>query len=263
MRPLALFTLLLSFIVLVLSFLCIFAGSKPSSLTNYYIIALNTSEIGGGGGGFIGSLANGVAEKAGIAEFYSLYTLDYCEGTFSGAAATNLHATFCSAHLKRITPGEALQSDLDKAGHGDVNIDSLGWDPEIDTKFGLLYDVRDAGLALYACAIGFSFFAICCSIFWFFSVHGRCWIILTSLFAFLAFLTGGVASGATTAIAVKGTSIFNQYGDKINVVAHRGNKFMALTWAMTAVALIAWICSFVAICLPSARRERRAKRISV
>jgi hypothetical protein len=235
-------------------------GSKPSSLTNYYVIALNTSQIGGNG--VVGVLANGAAEKAGVKEFYSLYVLDYCEGSYTGAAATKLQATFCSGHLKRITPGAALQADLAKAGHADINIESFGWDPEIDEKFGLLYDVMEAGLALYACAIGFSFFAICCSVVWFLSKHGRCWIILTSLFAFLAFLTGGVASGATTAIAVKGTSIFNQYGENINVVASRGNKFMALTWAMTAVAFIAWMCSFVAMCLPSARRDR-AKRISV
>jgi SUR7/PalI family len=198
--------------------------------------------------------------------------LDFCEGNFTpqpradaNVKASDIHEVVksCSPHAKRYTPGGALQADLDAAGTG-VTLDQIGWPDEIDDKFKILYDVVEAIIALYALAIFFSFMTILISLWWFIRNSGRCSIIFASLFAGLTFICVGVASGAVTAIGIKGVSIINQYGGDLSIVATRGNKFLAMTWAATGCALIAWFVSTFGICLSSgSRRERRAKRVSV
>jgi len=292
MRAFAIVTILLSFVAFILSFLCLFAGNKPSSMQNYYLISLNTSEVGanlvasaGGAGGVLGGIISGIdgaagdvipdiAHAVGVKDFYSLFVLDYCEGFYTPISVPNAtisashigkNATFCSGHNKRYTPGAALQADLDAGGKG-ITLSDFDWPTEIDDKFKTLYDVVEAVEALYAVAIFFSFITILLSLWWFLRNNGRCSIILTSLCAFLVFICLGVASGGVTAIIVKGVDVINQYGDTLGLVALKGNKFMALTWAATACAFIAWILATAGICCGgggSSRRERRAKRISV
>jgi len=276
--------MLLSFVTFILSFLCLFAGSKPSFMQNYYLISLNTSEVGsslasggtGGLGGIIaglgGDVASDLAHEVGVKDFYSLFVLDYCEGFYTPIAVPNAtlssshikkNATYCSAHTKRYTPGGAVQADLNAAGKG-ITLAEIDWPTEIDDKFKELYDVVDAVLALYAVAILFSLLTILSSLWWFFRNAGRCAIILTSLFALLTFVCVGIASGGVTAIVVKGVDIINKYADDLGIVALKGHKFLAITWAAAACAFIAWVVATAGICCGGGhRRERKAKRVSV
>jgi len=288
MRPFALAVILLSFITFILSFLCIFAGDKPKFMPTYYIISLNTSRAGenliaaAGGGGALSSLLGGIegdinsligdlAHDIGIADFYNLHTLDYCEGTYTPTAVPNstvsahdIHenVTYCSPHTKRYTPGQALQADLTKAGTG-ITLSELDWPDEIDTEFNKLYDALDAVIACYALAILFSFITILFALYWFLRDAGRCAIILTVLWATLSFLFVGIASGAMTGIMVEGVRIINKYVETIGVEALRGHRFLAITWAATVCAFIAMIVSFFGICCGAGHRRDRVKRVSV
>jgi hypothetical protein len=63
----------------------------------------------------------------------------------------------------------------------------------------------------------------------------------------LAFLTLGIASAISTAVIVKAVDAVNKYGSDIGIAAYKGSKFLGMTWAATAVMLLAsmvWIVEF-------------------
>jgi hypothetical protein len=71
----------------------------------------------------------------------------------------------------------------------------------------------------------------------------------------LAFLALGIASAIETAIVVKSTNAINKYGSDIGIAAYKGGKFMAMTWAATALMFLA-ACLWVAECCMGRRRTR-------
>ena len=55
----------------------------------------------------------------------------------------------------------------------------------------------------------------------------------------LAFLTLGIASAISTAVIVKAVNTINKHGADIGIAAYKGSKFLGMTWAATALMLLA------------------------
>lgn len=81
----------------------------------------------------------------------------------------------------------------------------------------------------------------------------------TNLGEQLAFVTLGVASAVATAVIVIAVNRINKYTDEIGISATKGGRFLAMTWAATAVMLLA---SFVSIaqCCAGRRKPKRYEK---
>ncbi|KAK5706582.1 hypothetical protein LTR97_001572 [Elasticomyces elasticus] len=292
MRFLALVPVLLSAAALVLTLLCLFAGSKQGFMEEYAIVTLNTSRIGAsllnttssGSSNpiisYIDNVTNSIeseindglasfARDLGLHDFYSAHLLDFCEGYYTPGPVPNstlprsqIHqnVTSCSNRTAMYTfnPRETLQKELNASGHSNINLTDLDWPSDVDKGLHALIIAQKATFVLYCIAaalIGFAMLLALISIF----MEGRLSAFINVLVDWLAFLAIGLASAIATAVAVKASDVINKYGDKIGVHANKGTKFLTLTWVATAVMLVAsmvWCFD----CIAGRRNKRSAPR---
>ncbi|KAK4560800.1 hypothetical protein LTR86_005380 [Recurvomyces mirabilis] len=271
MRFLAIAPVLLCATGLVLSFLCLFAGSSKGFLESYDIVSLNTSRIGrnvlnssrSSDNPFVSffdnitnSISNDInqdinsfAKDLGLHDFYSAHLMDYCEGFFMPGPVPNAtlskksihrNVTSCSNHtaMYDFDPREVLQKELNASGHSNINLDDLKWPSAIDKGLHALRIAQRATFVLYCVAIaliGLATLLALISIFF----EGRLSAFLNVLVDLLAFLAIGIASAIATAVAVKAADVINHYGNAVGVSASKGGKFLTLTWVATAVMFVA------------------------
>ncbi|KAF2147677.1 hypothetical protein K461DRAFT_330132 [Myriangium duriaei CBS 260.36] len=277
MRVSAIVPILLSLGALVLSFLCLFAGSKTSFLPGYPVITLNVSEFGQNSlnstlsktdpalATLLNSLpdsaqselqdaVNTVARKLGMHDFYTANVLNYCEGYYTPGPVPNatlktsdIHKKFtnCSAAtaMFQFDPKKIIQTEIDNSGHSDINITSLEWPSDIDTGLRALHAAQKAMFILYCVGLALTAVAAIFSIISF-CLSGRLSAFINVLIAILAFAAIGIASAIVTVLAVHGSRLINKYGNDIGLSASPGKKFLALTWAATAAMIICafWWC---------------------
>ncbi|KAF2750677.1 integral membrane protein-like protein [Sporormia fimetaria CBS 119925] len=287
MRLTAIFPILCLLGALVLSFLCLFAGSKQSFLPSYDLLTLNTSRIGSNLvsenspieplqdifsalpdaiNEEISQRADALASRLGVDDFYSVHILNYCFGTYTPSVLPN--ATLPLSDIKRnitgcsnrtamfeFSPGEIIEQRLNESGV-DVTLDDLQWPEDIQTGIDALHAVQAAVFILYCISIALVFVALVAAVFGVVG-NGRLSACVNVLITAVALLAFGVASALVTAVVVKGTDVINQHGEQIGLQASRGNKFLALTWAgagLVFLALVAWV---VEVCV-GGRRKRRS-----
>lgn len=179
--------------------------------------------------------------------------MNYCEGFYVPAAVPNstvskshIHknVTECSnrTSLYNFDPQQIIQKELNNSvGDGVVNlVNDLNWPEDITKGIRALRVAAKAMFVLYCIAIGFIGVALILAIVCIF-FEGRLSALLNVMVDWLAFLVIGIASAIATAIAVKGASVINKYGDDVGVSAQQGNKFMILTWVSTGSMLLASI----------------------
>jgi hypothetical protein len=292
MRLTALLPIICCSAALILSFLCLFAGHKKDFMEDYALLTLNTSRIGEG---IVDStlasssspvsdlwnlvpdsiqddvteIAGTVTEKIGIEDFYSAHLLDYCFGQYTPAETPN--ATLSSKDIdKNVTgcsdqramfwfdPQVILEEALNKTGLG-ITLQDLKWPEDIQRGLDALRIVSITSFVLYCISIALIFLALVAALPALFA-QGRLAACLNLMIAILAFLAIGLASALVTAVLVKGTNVINQYGNDIGVQATRGNKFLALTWAATALMLITLVAWSVEICF--GHRKSRTTYVS-
>lgn len=209
MRLIALIPLLCALAALILSLLCIFAGSRGGFLEEAHILTvrkerastrvhvhrllldqLNTSEIGrfdidtsndssssplsGLSDAIVetledvgGDVANGLADRLGLPDFYSAHLLTYCEGDYrpNGTAPdASKNVTRCSNRtaLYSFDPARIIESEL-PAG---ITLDDLRWPEAVDDGLQTLrraframfivyiVGIVSTGLALLTSAVG-------------------------------------------------------------------------------------------------------------
>lgn len=287
MRLSALLPVLCCTAALILSFLCLFAGSKPGFLEDYHILTLNTSRIGesvvnttlGNSDSplsslwnlvpdsiqnDIGELAGEATAKLGIEDFYSAHLLDYCFGQYEPIEAPNAtvsmgdidkNVTGCSNRTAMFwfDPEDILQKALDRTNTG-VTLEDLRWPDDIQRGLDALRVAGRTSFVLYCLSIALIFVALVAAIPAIFA-NGRLTPCLNFMIALLAFLAIGLASALVTAVAVKGSDVINQYGNDIGVYAYRGNKFLAMTWATTALMFVTMLVWNYEICFTHRRRQ--------
>ncbi|CAI6331542.1 unnamed protein product [Periconia digitata] len=294
MRFLAIVPILCCTAALILSFLCLFAGHKPSFMTDYPIMTLNVSRLPEGlvnstlesdssplsslwdkvpSGikdpieGAANSVASSIGEELGIEDWYSAHLLDFCYGQYTPTESPNAtisagdidkNVTGCSNQtaMFHFDPQQIIEDALNKSGTG-ITLDDLKWPEDIQTGLDTLRVVSVTAFVLYCIAIALIFIALVAALPALFA-QGRLAACLNWMVGILAFLAIGLASALITALIVKGGNIVNEKGNPVGVEAHRGNKFLALTWAATGlmfITLLVW--SFEICCGPHSRRAKK------
>jgi hypothetical protein len=288
MRPTALIPVLCCTAALILSFLCLFAGHKAGFMEDYHLLTLNTSMIGetiinetrstdtsnpltnllnsisNTGSEIVNDAIGEVTQSLGIEDFYSAHMLNYCEGQYTPAEAANATVsqdeitkivTECSKSraMYKFDPTQIVEDALNRAGV-DVTLDDLNWPEDIDTGIKTLNALMAAMFVLYCIAIGLIFvslFAAAAAVL----LSGRLSACVNFLVSMLAFLAIGLASALVTAVIVKASQIINDKGNDIGLQANWGGKFLALTWAATALMFIVILTWVVEFCI--GRRHRK------
>ncbi|KAH9828848.1 integral membrane protein-like protein [Teratosphaeria destructans] len=295
MRVLAIIPVVCSVAALVLSFLCLFAGSKKGFLEDYALVTLNTSRIGvdvfnttdtssssnlvinwldnltssieNEIEGDINSLVRSIAKDLGLHDFYSAYILNYCEGYYTPAAVPNAtlrrssidkNVTHCSNPKDGyiFDPRVLLQADLNRTGNSNVNLSTLQWPDAIDKGLKDLHIVSKAMFVLYCIATAFIGVGVVLAMVGLL-LDGRLSAFVNIVVDCMAFVASLLASALATAVVVKGTHVINKYGHDIGISAKEGRWFLAITWAATALVLVAscvWCVEGVVGC--SHRRGR-------
>lgn len=197
-----------------------------------------------------------VTAKLGIEDFYSAHMLNYCEGQYTPAETANAtvkqsdihkNVTECSANkaMYKFDPTAIIQEALNKTGL-DVTLDDIDWPSDISKGIKTLNALMAAMFVLYCIAIALIFVALLAAVAAVL-MSGRLSACVNFLLATLAFLAIGLASALVTAVVVKAAHIVNDKGKDIGLVASWGGKFLALTWAATALMLIVvlmWVGEF-------------------
>lgn len=290
MRLAALIPVLLCTAALVLSFLCLFAGSSKNFMEEYSIVTLNTSRIGQSLFntsksssnplvGLLDNLTNSIesdvnqdissfAKDLGLHDFYSAHLLDFCEGYYTPGPVPNAtlsrssihkNVTSCSNKTAAYTfdPQTTLQKELNQSGHSNIDLSDLDWPSDVSKGLRALRIAQKATFILYCIAIGFIGIALLLALVGVF-FEGRLSAFINVLVDWLAFLAIGLASAIATAIAVKASHVINHYGNDIGISAQKGGKFLVLTWVATAVMLVAsmvWCFD----CIVGHRRNRSTR----
>jgi len=292
MRFSALIPVILGLVALILSFLCLFAGSRKGFMEDYAVVTLNTSRIGenvintthpSGGNvitDWIHNLTstvesdinddlNSFARSLGLHDFYSAHLMDFCEGYYTPGPVPNAtvsgrdihkNITSCSNRTAsfQFQPRNTLQQELNRTGHGNINLTALGWPSAIDDGLKTLHVAQRATFILYCISIGIigiaTLFALA-SIF----LNGRLSAFVNILLTALALLSIGIASAIVTTIAVKATNTINKHGKTVGVNASKGGKFLVLTWVATFLVFLSMLV-WCAECVVGRRGHRRSHR---
>jgi len=283
MRPTALIPALCCAAALVLSLLCLFAGNKPDFMESYDLLTLNTSAVGetflnasrttsssNPLSNLLTSLSNNitseinehigaVASRLGIEDFYSAHLLTYCQGQYTPTEAPNAtlsasditkNITACSPRkaMYRFDPTRIVSDALNKTTGARITLSDINWPSDIDTGVRALNTLMAAMFVLYVLAIIFIFLSLLAALVAALSSPGRASACVNLALATLAWLAIAIASALVTAVMIRAVALINKYGGAVGVVASRGGRFLALTWAATglmAVVLVAWIVGVI------------------
>ncbi|ROV89217.1 hypothetical protein VMCG_09920 [Cytospora schulzeri] len=293
MRFSALGPVILGIGALILTLLCLFAGSKQSFLPDTSIITVNTSQIGDNllSSDYVTShpeidailkfipddvqndaeaVLNALIRRLGIHDFYSANLMTYCEGYYKPTATPNAtvprgsisrNFTHCSPRTAdfQFDPRAALQRDLNASGNSwlDVSTD-LQWPDEVDQGLKYVHIVQRAAFIVYCAAIGLIGLATAASVVAIL-FSGRLSACGNVLLACLAFLVTLVASALATAIALVGERAVNQYGGEVGISATAGRKFLGLTWGASAAMLVCVVWWSVDCCCGRRGRNKKVK----
>lgn len=293
MRPTAIIPALLCVAALILSFLCLFAGHKKDFMEDYHLLTLNTSRIGynllnasseSDSSNPISNLFNDfrtditneiteevnefvgdTAERLGVDDFYSVHILDYCYGSYVPGVMPNAtldsddiskNITACSNRTAafHFEPDKIIEQRLNESGV-DVTLDDLEWPEDIQRGLDALHILQTTVFVLYCIAIGFIFLSLIAALPAIFA-SGRLAACVNILLSALAFLAIGLASAIVTAVIVKGADVINKYGNRIGIEAHKGSKFLAITWAATALMFLTLVWWLVEVCIGRKKRTQ-------
>jgi len=203
-----------------------------------------------------------IAKDLGIADFYSAYILDHCEGTYVPGPVPNTtlprskikaNVTSCSnrTSVSFFDPVAAIQATLNKTKTG-ITLAELDFPKELEDGIVALKKAFHVIFILYCVAIGLAFLALLFSAF-LATPSGarlrRC--VAASLQILLILLTAlclAAASVVVTVVAVKGTQTINKYGNSIGVSGSKGNGILALTWAATGCVVLAGLICQIPLC---------------
>lgn len=154
----------------------------------------------------------------------------------------------------KFDPEAIIEEKLNETGTG-ITLQDLDWPEDIDNGIKALHAVQMAVFVLYIVAIVLIFLSLVASLVSLFA-SGRGSACANVLLAILAFLAIGIGSGLVTAVAVKGADIINEHGAQVGIEAHRGSKFLALTWAATGLMFVAMVAWCVETCFGRRHKNR-------
>jgi hypothetical protein len=282
MRLSSLFTLACAITAFVLSILCLLAGDKRSFLQDSDLLTLNISQIGHGSlfntsdgdGGLLSTLGNDIqqginsilndltvdiASLLGLPDLFSVHVTTFCVGTYSPnstAHGATRNITECSKSSLgfHFQPTQYVEEHLPSG----ITLDDIHWPSEVTDAERTIKTVSRIMVVFYIVGIVFSGLAILTALASIFT-EGRLSAFINWLVDILAFAFLGVASAVATAVIVIAVNRVNKYTDQIGISATKGGRFLGLTWAATAVMLLASLVSIVQCCV-GRRRPRRYEK---
>jgi len=290
MRPTAIVPVLFCTASLILTFLCLFAGHKKDFMEDFHLVTLNTSRIGrnllndstSGNpddplsvlfhnitntiAGEIDDLAGDFAKQLGLEDFYSAHVLDYCYGSYVPTPLANAtvsqkdihkNVTKCSNRTAgyEFDPTAALEKSLQDSGVN-ITLDDLDWPADIQKGIDTVHVLQKAVFILYCIGIALTAVALLTSLVAIFS-SGRLVALVNIMIAAIAWIALAIASAIVTAVINKASSVVNKYGNPIGVEAHRGVKFLTITWVATALMILASL-TWCFECIIGHRKRRQA-----
>ncbi|KAF2498157.1 integral membrane protein-like protein [Lophium mytilinum] len=290
MRPTALVPALLCAASLVLTFLCLFAGHKRDFMENFHLVTLNTSRIGqnllnsstagnsdnpfsvllhnitNAINGEIDDIAGDLAKQLGVEDFYSAHILDYCYGSYVPGPLANATVSKKQIH-KNVTkclnttagyefdPTAALEKSLADNGVN-ITLKELDWPDDIQKGIKTVHVLQKIVFGFYCAGIALTFVALLGALAAIFA-SGRLMALINILVSALAWIVLAIASAIVTVVIDKSSSVVNKYGKPIGVEAHRGAKFLIITWVATALVILASI-AWCFECVIGSRKRRQS-----
>ena len=183
MRFSAIFPLLCAVAALILSLLCLFAGSKPSFLPQAELLTINMSRIGhteafntSDGGNFFTNIINEIEQEINkllddaesdiaryfdLKDFYSAHIMNYCEGYYE-PNATVKHPSENITHCSNTTtffhfdPTQIIQNEL-RPG---LNLTDIHWPHEIEEAARAIEVTAKAMFVFYIIGVVFAGLAV-------------------------------------------------------------------------------------------------------
>lgn len=280
MRALVLVSLLCTIAGLVLSFLCIFAGSKPGFMDDYNLVTLNMSTLGhnlipntktpavinnlfpfipqniNGAtnqlNNIIGDVADELAHDLGINQWYGWHVMNFCEGNYKPsptARPVTYQVTECSKPTARFhfNIADVLSQQL-AVGPLRISLKDLHWPDDIQKVIDELSTALQAAVALYSISIAATGILIITSVITLFANKSTLLIMANFTLAGVSFLALFIASIIITVINSRTMKVVQEKGNTIGVFAYRGQKYLALTWCTMAVmslAFLSWAVIFI------------------
>ena len=153
-------------------------------------------------------------------------------------------------------PTRILEEALNKTTGRNVTLQDLHWPAELQKGTAALNALVAAAFVMYVVAISLVFASLVAALFAVITA-GRLSACLDFLMATVALVGLGLASGLVTAVIVKASNAINKYGNDIGLEAYRGGRFLALTWAATALMLVAVLACIGEFCLVRRHRQRQ------
>ena len=188
-----------------------------------------------------------LARDLGLKDFYSIHIMDHCEGYFKDNTSAR-NVTYCSnsTGIADFNITDILQKGLNKT-HAPVTLPDLHFPDAINDGIHALKLAFNACFVLYTIGIIFTGVALllgCLGIF----REGRMTVLLNVGSSGAAFFFLMLASIVTTVASTKATKVINDKGKPLNINAARGDNFISLTWATTALMIVAtsaWVVELV------------------
>lgn len=210
-----------------------------------------------------GDVADKLADTIGISEWYSIHVMATCDGQYKPNATSpgaGYNVTNCtnSAPEKRFNLTEMLDKQLE-VGPFKLNLADINWPDDIQDSIDLLNTALLVTFVFYVLAVGFSGLAMVASAGAFFLFARRGVNAVNVILSGLAALVLLIASILVTVAGKKGVNKINDVGDDVGLSASVGNKFLALTWAASALMIIAAIYWVMHLCLMQRERKRQWK----
>lgn len=289
------FPVLLSIAALVISFLLLFAGSRPGFLEDYSLVRLNLTTLGydvisdnidniagdnegisgiidnisdliGDGLDDIGnSVADRLADELGISEWYSIHILTVCQGEYD-PNATDSDPSYKVSECTTASPDarvnltDLINNEL-QIGPLRITLDDINWPSEIDERIDQVNDALLALFIVYVVAIGFCGFALIGAVAaFFFDPRRRRVSLANMLLAALAALLLLGGSIATMIGGRRGADEINNIGEDVGISAEAGTPFIILSWVAFALMALAVVYWGAVACF--ARRDRGGLRSS-
>ncbi|KAL4897848.1 actin cortical patch SUR7/pH-response regulator pali [Aspergillus ambiguus] len=224
---------LTAFIAFILGILCLFAGTSPKTLASVDLFTLYTPTIG---------------NDTGMHDYYSIYTMAYCEGYLLETGDKNLTGCSNRTMLFSFDPARVFQEEI---GNG-TSLSDIGWPRSVTEDFHAFH-VTSRGMGVFYCiGVGFAGLAMLERLWWMITNGPRQSVMeLSSLL--LSFTMFSIASIIATVVAFQFVDLINSHGDSANVTAEYGRTFVGMSWAAVGMSLVGSIASLAMVMLDRLR----------
>ncbi|CAJ2504606.1 Uu.00g120000.m01.CDS01 [Anthostomella pinea] len=198
-----------------------------------------SDDLSGSLSGIFNEPVDTVTRLFNISRWYSLHLNSYCKGNFSPSSALNVTSCIRRVRSNTFNLTDIFFCDIKTIPNG-LDIDSL-LPSGTQQVVNYLSDFFLAALLAYAVGYGLTGVSVLLCVILPVCLQRAQYskpIMVQVLVAILAFLILVIGSGITVFISNKSVSRINHFGEGIGISASSGTKFIAVSWAASALMFI-------------------------